>query len=102
MRSLPTLGESVDSYGDLLVHIILNKLPLKTGKNMAREHDSNQWNLSDLQEAIRKEVRVFESELGTNYTPQNLHPTATFHAGTTGTPAPPKSPSNPSQPNTTS
>jgi len=100
MRSLSTLGKSVDSYGDLLAPIILNKLPPKTRKNMAREHNSNQWNLSDLQEAMRKEVRVFESELGTNYT-QNLHPTATFHAGTTGTPAPPKSSSTPSQPNTT-
>ena len=42
MRSLSTLGKSVDSYGDLLVPIILNKLPQKTRKNMVREHDSNE------------------------------------------------------------
>ena len=81
MRSLSTLGKSVDSYEDLLVPIILNKLPPKTRKNMVREHDSNEWNLSDIQEAIRKEVRVFESELVTSHLPQNLHPTATFHTG---------------------
>ena len=42
MRSLSTLGKSVDSYGDLLVSIILNKLPQKIRKNMVREHDSNE------------------------------------------------------------
>ena len=93
MRSLSTLGKSVDSYGDLLVPIILSKLPQKTRKNMVRDHDRNEWNLRDLQEAIRKEVRVFESELATSQPPQNLHPTATFHTGATN---------NPSQPNTVS
>ena len=56
MRSLLTLGKSVDLYGDLLVPIMLNKLPPKTRKNMVREHDNNKWNLSDLQEAIQKEM----------------------------------------------
>ena len=56
MRSPSTLGKSVDLYGDLLVPIILNKLPQKTRKNMVSKHDSNEWNLNDLQEAIRKEV----------------------------------------------
>ena len=93
MRSLSTLGKSVDSYGDLLVPIILSKLPQKTRKNMVRDHDRNEWNLRDLQEAIRKEVRVFESELVTSHPPQNLHPTATFHTGATN---------NPSQPNAAS
>ena len=55
--------------------------------------DRNEWNLRDLQEAIRKEVRVFESELVTSHPPQNLHPTGTFHTGTTN---------NPSQPNAAS
>ena len=86
IRSLSTLGKSVDSYGDLLVPIILNKLPQKTRKNMVRDHDSNEWTLRDLQEAIRKEVRVFESELVTSHHPQSLHPTAAFHAGATNQP----------------
>jgi len=71
MQSLSTLEKSVDAYRDLLV---LNKLPPKTRKNIEREHNNNQWNLSDLQEAIQKEVRIFKSKLGTNYTPQNLQP----------------------------
>ena len=83
MRSLATLGKSIDSYGDLLVPVILNKLPQKTRKNMARGHDSNEWNLRDLQEAIRKEIRVLESEVINGHPPQNLHPTAAFYTSTT-------------------
>ena len=40
---------------------------------MVRDHDRNEWNLRDLQEAIRKEVRVFESEFVTSHPTQNLH-----------------------------
>ena len=40
---------------------------------MAREHNSNECNLSDLQEAIWKEVQVSESELVANRFPQGLH-----------------------------
>ena len=93
MRSLSTLGKSVNSYGDLPVPIILNKLPQKTRKNIVREYDSNEWNLNDLQQAIRKEVRVFESEFVTNPLSQTPHPTATFHAGA-------RANTNPSQPST--
>ena len=79
IRSLSTLGKSTDSYADILVPIILNKLPPATIKNMAREHDSNDW--SDLQQAIKKEVRVFEAEIMTGNSPSGIHPTAAFHTG---------------------
>ena len=82
VRSLTTLGKYTDSYGDLLVSVILNKLPPKTRKNMVREHDNDEWDLQGLQEAIRMEVRVFEAEITTGHLPQNLHHTATFHTGT--------------------
>ena len=83
MRSLVTLGKSIDSYGDLLVPVILNKLPQKTRKNMARGHNSNEWNLTDLQEAVRKEIHVLESELINGHLHQSLHPTAAFYTSTT-------------------
>ena len=60
---------------------------------MAREHNSNECNLSDLQEAIWKEVQVSESELVANRFPQGLHPTSTLHADTGAN-------TNPSQPST--
>ena len=62
MRSLAILGKSIDSYVDLLVPFILNKLPQKTRKNMTRGHNSNEWNLRDLQEVTQKEIRVLESD----------------------------------------
>ena len=51
--SLSTLGMDAEAYGALLVPVILNKLPPKTKKNMVREHDCNDWNLTDLRDAIR-------------------------------------------------
>ena len=81
IRSLSTLGKSTDSYADILVPIILNKLPLATIKNMAREHDSNDWSLTDLQQAIKKEVRVFKAEIMTGNPPSGIHPSAAFHTG---------------------
>ena len=73
MQSLATLGKSIDSYGDLLVPVILNKLPQKTRK----------LNLTDLQEAVRKEICVLESELINGHLHQSLHPTAAFYTSTT-------------------
>ncbi|XP_065894502.1 uncharacterized protein [Dysidea avara] len=80
-RSLSTLGKSADSYEDILVPVILNKLLPMTRKNVAREHDTDEWNLTDLQQAIKKEVRVFEAELMTGHSPHGSHPTAAFYAG---------------------
>lgn len=79
--SLSTLGKSIDSYEDILVPIILNKLPPTTWKNMARGYSNNEWSLTDLQQAIKIEVRVFEAELMSGNSTQNSHATAAFHAG---------------------
>ena len=69
IHSLLTLGKSADLYEDIMVPIILNKLPPTTRKNMAREHGTDEWNLTDLQQAIKKEMRVFEAELMTSHSP---------------------------------
>jgi len=82
ISSLSTLGKQEESYGDLLVPVILNKLPPKTRKNMVREHNHNEWTLKDLREAIRNEVRVFEAETSITYTSQSSHPIAAFHSNT--------------------
>ena len=41
---------------------------------MIREHDNNEWNLTDLQQAIKKEVRVFEAEVMAGHSPHGSHP----------------------------
>ena len=50
---------------------------------MPRGHNSNELNLTDLQEAVRKEIRVLESELINGHLHQSLHPTAAFYTSTT-------------------
>ena len=78
IRSLTSLGKSVDSYGDLLVSIILEKLPAETRKHLAREHSNSDWTLQELQDTILKKIRVLETML-----PQSSRtPTASFYTGT--------------------
>ena len=80
IRSLTSLGKSIDSYGDLLVSVILEKLPSETRKHLARERTDSEWTLRELQDAIFKEVHVFESGL---HMPSQASrtPTATFYTG---------------------
>ena len=57
---MASLGKSEASYSELLVPIILDKLPTEIQRNLAREHSTMQWVLSDLMAAILKEIRVLE------------------------------------------
>ena len=61
VRGLESLGQTDDTYGSLLVPIILNKLPGEISKNLAREHKSTNWILSDLRIAIRNELDIMEA-----------------------------------------
>ena len=78
IRSLSSLGKDIESYGALLVPIILSKLPTDTKKNLARNHPITEWRLEELQEAIQAEIRIFESGTS-NGNPINQLPTAAFH-----------------------
>ena len=78
IRSLSSLGKDIESYGALLVPIILSKLPTDTKKNLARNHPIAEWRLEELQEAIQAEIRIFESG-SSNGHPTNQLPTASFH-----------------------
>jgi len=43
VRGLKSLGRSHETYGDLLVPIILGKLTHELRRNLAREHDNPEW-----------------------------------------------------------
>ena len=58
---LSSLGKSEDTYGDLLVPIILNKLPKETRQNLARDTATAEWTFSQLMTAILKEIRILEA-----------------------------------------
>ena len=59
---MSSLGKSQDTYGDLLIPIILEKLPTEIGTNLAREHGHLEWNIDELREAI-KEIHILEQGL---------------------------------------
>ena len=48
IRGLAALGKSEELYGALLIPIILAKLLIDIQKNLAHEHGSLEWTLSDL------------------------------------------------------
>ena len=60
IRSLSSLGKPEDSYGSLLVPILLGKLPLKTKQNLVRSHSKKEWSITELQAAIHNEVHILE------------------------------------------
>ena len=45
IQGLAALEKSEDSYGALLIPIILGKLPTDIQRNLAREHGSLEWTL---------------------------------------------------------
>ena len=63
IRGSDALGKSEDSYGALLIPIILGKLPAETRSNPARSHTSLEWTLSELKDSILTEIKVLESDL---------------------------------------
>ena len=54
---------------------------MDTRRNLTRDHSNSEWSLSDIQDAILREIRILETGLHTNSQPvQNpLTPTASFH-----------------------
>lgn len=78
IRSLSSLGKSEDSYGSLLVPIILGKLPAKVKQNLVRAHGKKEWSITELQAGILNELYILEMGSQTEgHT--DLPPTATFH-----------------------
>ena len=61
VRGLESLGQTNESYGSLLVPVVLNKLPTEIRQNLARIHKSTNWTLDNLRNAIYDEVNVLEA-----------------------------------------
>ena len=66
IRGLAALSKSEDSYGALLIPIILGKLPTDIQRNLACEHGSLEWTLQNLKQGVLREIRVLESGLSIN------------------------------------
>ena len=92
IHSLTSLGRLTDTYSAMLVPFLLRKLPVDTIRNITRAHESNDWTIEQLQEALLKEIRIFETNLQTSISRRSHHfeetpslPTASFHTNARGT-----------------
>ena len=83
--SLASLGKSQESYGALLVTIILGKMPAKIKQNLARVRGRQGWKIDELQRAILDEIYILEAGSQTD-THTSLPPTASFHTGAVNKP----------------
>jgi len=61
VRSFTSLSKPLDSYADMLVSVNLEKLPDKIKKHLTRECTNVEWTFQSLQDAIYREICVFES-----------------------------------------
>ena len=61
IRGLASLGVSADQYGNLLIPVIMEKLPSDIRLHIARKATGEVWKIDELLEAIEKEVAARES-----------------------------------------
>ncbi|XP_071153114.1 uncharacterized protein [Mytilus edulis] len=74
VRGLESLGQSQDSYGTLLVPIILKKLPGEIKKNLAREHGTENCNIAHDNDTSRHiQQNANDSPQNTNFPISNGH-----------------------------
>ncbi|XP_062607336.1 uncharacterized protein LOC134269136 [Saccostrea cucullata] len=64
VRGLESYGQAQDTYGSLLVPVILNKLPTEIRNNSARENGSTDWLLGDLRNSLYRELEILEAGAG--------------------------------------
>jgi len=60
IRGLTALGKAEDSYETMLVPVILGKLPSDVHKNLVWEHGNAAWTITELRNAIWKEITILE------------------------------------------
>lgn len=60
IRGLKTLGKTEDTYGDLLVPMILDKLPTSTKRQMSRYQRSTDYTLNTLRDALQREIEILQ------------------------------------------
>ena len=77
VRGLESLGRSHETYGDLLVPMVLGKLPSDMSTNLARDHDGPEWKFQQLRESILKEIWILEVGVHTNLSKGTLPGTST-------------------------
>ncbi|XP_064632755.1 uncharacterized protein LOC135491048 [Lineus longissimus] len=60
VRGLQSLNKTEDSYGDLLVPMLLDKIPPNTRKQLTRSNETADFTLRSLREALAKEIEAMD------------------------------------------
>ena len=79
IHGLEALGKSVETFGDLLTPVLLNKLPPDTLRNITRDKGNDNWSLVLLRKAMSKEAEVLEAGVEMSDT-TTYEPTAAFYS----------------------
>ena len=82
IRGLEALGKKQDTYGDLLIPIVLAKIPTSIKHNIIRENGTNNWTVEQLRKAILKEIQILEAGEETEVFDQANKPFNTFPSTT--------------------
>ena len=73
IRGLESSGKSSRHFGDLLVCILLDKLSADVRRNLVRQHNSTEWTLAELREALIHEVEILDDVPESPKRPQQNH-----------------------------
>ncbi|KAI9557301.1 hypothetical protein GHT06_017127 [Daphnia sinensis] len=72
IRGLDALKNKPESYGDLLVCLLLIKLPAELRRNLARQSDAAEWDLDTLRKNLVKEIEILEDSESSITHPSSL------------------------------
>ena len=87
-RGLESLGVTTESYGQLLIPIIMSKLPNEIRLQISRNTDKEKWEIQELLELIRKEIEARETTEHIKATTERVKPFSNFSSsGKSGNPA---------------
>ena len=83
VRSLKSLEVPVNSYGNLLSSLLMNRLPQEIRLLVSREIGDGEWQIDQLMTILKREITAWERALTTGIVPHGppLHTTAAFIAG---------------------
>ena len=84
VRGLEALNKMPDSYGDLLVCILLDKLSAELRRNLARQNAAAEWDLDTLRKSLLTEIEILEDSENTLIHPPSLKPPKNLNVMFTG------------------
>ncbi|XP_077862522.1 uncharacterized protein LOC144344468 [Saccoglossus kowalevskii] len=72
IQGLKNLGEDETNYGNLLIPLLLQKLPIEIQRQLARANSDHEWTLSRLSQLMLNEIRILAiGEMPNLDSPQN-------------------------------